>query len=165
MYLDVSLEGLAAEPLETGYERAYEAHWTAVFRFALAWTNDWGAAEDVAQETFARLWRHRSTVQWDRDALPWLLTTARHLLTDRFRALRRRFLNFAPPATLDETTAIRWLDVQRAMGQLSPLERSAVVLTTIDGHDSTEAARVLGTSPGAVRAAVSRARDKLGDEG
>jgi RNA polymerase sigma-70 factor (ECF subfamily) len=165
VYPGVSLEGLLAEPFETGYERAYEAHWTAVFRFALAWTNDWGAAEDVAQETFARLWRHRTNVEWDRDILPWLLVTARHLLTDRFRALRRRLLHFAPPATIDETTAIRWLDVQRAMERLSPLERSAVVLTVLDGRESTEAARVLGTSPGAVRAAVSRARDKLGEDG
>ena len=97
------MEGLAAVPFETAYERAYGAYWTTVFRFALAWTNDWGAAEDVAQETFARLWRHRSKVAWERDVLPWLLVTARHLLTDRFRKLRRRFFGLAQPATLDET--------------------------------------------------------------
>jgi RNA polymerase sigma-70 factor (ECF subfamily) len=157
----VSLEGLAAVPVETAYERAYEAHWTAVFRFALAWTNDWGAAEDVAQETFARLWRHRTNVGWEQDIMPWLLVTARRLLTDRFRTLRRRFLRLSQPATLDETTAIRWLDVRQAMSRLSALERSAIVLTTLEGRSSTEAAEFLGTSPGAVRAALSRARDKL----
>jgi RNA polymerase sigma-70 factor (ECF subfamily) len=159
--MGVSLEGLAAVPLETAYEFVYEAHWASVFRFALAWTNDWGAAEDVTQETFARLWRHRLNVGWDRDALPWLLVTARHLLTDRFRMLRRRLLRFTPPATLDEATADRWIDVQRAMSRLSALERSALLLVALEGRDSTEAAHLIGTTPGAVRAAVSRARDKL----
>ncbi|NJD30148.1 MAG: sigma-70 family RNA polymerase sigma factor [Chloroflexi bacterium] len=159
--MGVSLEGLAVVPLETAYERAYEAHWPTVFRFALAWTNDWGAAEDVAQETFTRLWRNRSSVEWDRDVLPWLLVTARHLLTDRFRMLRRRLLRFTPPATLDEATADRWLDVQRAMSRLSALERSALFLVALEGRDSTDAAHLMGTTPGAIRAAVSRARDKL----
>lgn len=158
----VSLDGLAAVPVETAYGRAYEAHWSAVFRFALAWTNDWGAAEDMAQEAFARLWRHRADVDFDRDALPWLLVVVRRVATDRFRSVRRRLFASPPPATLDEATAVRWLDVRAAMSALSPLERSALVLTTLEGRDSTEAAAVLQTSPGAVRAAVSRAREKLG---
>lgn len=159
--MGVSLDGLAAVPVETAYDRAYEAHWNAVFRFALAWTNDWGAAEDVAQEAFARLWRHRGSVDFDRDVLPWLLVAARRLTTDRFRALRRRLFASPPPATLDEPTAVRWLDVSRAMAALSPLERSALVLTALEGRDSAEAAEVLRSSPGAIRAAVSRAREKL----
>ena len=157
----MSVQGLAAVPFETAYARAYEAHWNDVFRFALAWTNDWGAAEDVAQETFVRLWRHGGTFDWDRDVLPWLLVTARRLVADRFRTLRRRLFGHPPPATLDHTTADRWLDVQQAMGGLSPLERTSLVLTALEGRDSPEVARLLGTSAGAVRAAVSRAREKL----
>jgi RNA polymerase sigma-70 factor (ECF subfamily) len=159
--MGVSLEDLGAVPLETAYERAYEAHWNDVFRFALAWTNDWGAAEDVAQETFIRLWRHRGNLDWTRDVRPWLIVTARRIATDRFRALRRRLLGSPPPSSLTPEIVDRWLDSQRAMEALSPLERSALVLTAVDGHDSSEAAVLLGISPGAVRAATSRARAKL----
>jgi RNA polymerase sigma-70 factor (ECF subfamily) len=161
VYRGVSVHGLTAMPFETAYARAYEAHWNDVFRFALAWTNDWAAAEDVAQETFVRLWRHGGTFDWDRDVLPWLLVTARRLVADRFRMLRRRLLRHPAPATLDETTADRWLDVQQAMTFLSPLERVSLVLTALEGRDSQEVARLLGTSAGAVRAAASRAREKL----
>ncbi len=49
--------------------------WTPVFRFALALTNDWDVAEDLAQEAFTRLWVHRATVDWERPMLPWLLNT------------------------------------------------------------------------------------------
>jgi DNA-directed RNA polymerase specialized sigma24 family protein len=60
-----------------------------VFRFALAPGNDWDAAEDLAQEAFARLWIHRADIDWDRPVLPWLLTTTRRLGLDRFRRIRR----------------------------------------------------------------------------
>jgi RNA polymerase sigma-70 factor (ECF subfamily) len=150
-------------PAESAYDRVFEAHWNDVFRFALAWTNDWGAAEDVAQETFVRLWRRRGLVDLERDPRPWLFTTARRLATDRFRQLRRRLLGSPPPAALDEATTARWLDVRRGLAGLSPLERSALLLTTAQGRGSLEAAQLLATTPGAVRAAVSRARAKLED--
>ncbi len=79
-------------------------------RFALAWTNDRGAAEDLAQESYIRLWDTRTSVDWDRSLLAW---------------------------------------------------RTAIVLTALEGYAYADAAEALGTSAGALRAAVSRARDKL----
>jgi RNA polymerase sigma-70 factor (ECF subfamily) len=150
-----------AESTEIAYERAYEAHWSDVFRFALAWTNDWAAAEDLAQEAYLRLWNHRAQLDWERPVLPWLLVTTRRLATDRFRSLRRRLLPVSPPATLDASIQVRWIDVRAAMAGLSPLERTALVMTALEGATYEEASRVLGTSAGALRAAVSRARTKL----
>jgi RNA polymerase sigma-70 factor (ECF subfamily) len=146
---------------EIAYERAYEEHWSDVFRFALAWTNDWTAAEDLAQDAYLRLWNHRGHLDWDRPILPWLLLTTRRLATDRFRALRRRLLPMSAPASLDPALRARWLDVAAAMADLSPLERTALVMTAVEGASYEEAGRVLGTTAGALRAAVSRARTKL----
>ena len=153
-----------AEPVELAYERTFAEHWTGVFRFALAWTNDWGAAEDLAQEAFLRLWDHRSRLDWSRPVLPWLLVTTRRLATDRFRRLRRTLTGAEREPTTgldDESSRARWLDVRAAMAVLSPLERSALVMTTLEGLTYDDAATVLGTTAGALRAAVSRARSKL----
>jgi RNA polymerase sigma factor (sigma-70 family) len=149
------------ESTDIAYERAFAEHWSDVFRFALAWTNDWTAAEDLAQEAFLRLWDHRSRLDWERPVLPWLLVTTRRLATDRFRAMRRRLLPPSHPARLDEAVQARWLDVCAAMAALSSLERTALVMTAVEGATYEEAGRVLGTSAGALRAAVSRARTKL----
>ncbi len=143
------------------YERAFEEHWPAVFKFLLAWTNDWGAAEDLAQDAFLWLWRNRDRVDWGEPILPWLLVAGRNLATDRFRALKRRVLGTPGPTRFDESLHDRWLDVQSAMAGLSGLERTAVVLTLILGTPTAEAAEVLDTSPGAIRAAIGRAREKL----
>ena len=149
--------------LDLAYERTFDDHWSDVFRFALAWTNDWGAAEDLAQDAFLRLWDHRTKVDWDRPILPWLLVTTRRLATDRFRALRRRLTTIATTtaAQPDQVVRERWLNVASAMDRLTPIERSALVLTALEGETYDEAARVLGTTAGALRAAVSRARTKL----
>jgi RNA polymerase sigma-70 factor (ECF subfamily) len=150
-----------AEPVDLAYERAFADHWRDVFRFALAWTNDWSAAEDLAQDAFLRLWDHRTRLDWARPPLPWLLVITRRLATDRFRRLRRSVGGPAPRVDADETTRARWLDVQAAMAVLSPLERTALVMTALEGATYEEAGLVLGTSAGALRAAVSRARTKL----
>jgi RNA polymerase sigma-70 factor (ECF subfamily) len=155
-----------ADTADHAYERAFADHWSDVFRFALAWTNDWSAAEDLAQEAFLRLWDRRARLDWERPVLPWLLVTTRRLATDRFRQLRRRLggsssVRAADPATSDEAVHDRWLDVAAGMAVLSPLERTALVLTALDGMTYDETADLLGTSAGALRAAVSRARVKL----
>jgi RNA polymerase sigma-70 factor, ECF subfamily len=161
VYVGVTSQVAFASSTEIAYERAFEEHWSDVFRFALAWTNDWAAAEDLAQEAYLRLWSHGAQLDWNRPVLPWLLTTTRRLATDRFRAIRRRVLPTTQPASLDPALRARWLDVCAAMADLSPLERTALVMTAVEGASYEEAGRVLGTSAGALRAAVSRARTKL----
>jgi RNA polymerase sigma-70 factor (ECF subfamily) len=163
VYRDVRVQAATTHSREILYERAYQAHWTPVFRFTLAWTNDWAAAEDIAQDAFLRLWRNRDRIDWSQDVLPWLLVASRRLATDRFRSLRRRILPPPGPATLDDSARIRWLDLQAALKGLSSLERAATILT-LQGASSHEAAALLGTTAGSVRAAVGRAREKLQEE-
>jgi RNA polymerase sigma-70 factor (ECF subfamily) len=163
VYEGVTTHVATAESTEIAYERAFEDHWSDVFRFALAWTNDWTSAEDLAQDAYLRLWNHRDRLDWDRPVLPWLLVAARRLATDRFRSLRRRLMSVPEWTTADSDPALRtrWLDVSAAMAELSPLERTALVMTAVEGATYEEAGRVLGTTAGALRAAVSRARTKL----
>ena len=88
MYVDVTTRMAMSGSTEFAYDRVFEAHWHDVFRFALAWTNDWAEAEDLTQEAYLRLWNNRARLDWDRPVLPWLLVTVRRLATDRFRRLR-----------------------------------------------------------------------------
>jgi RNA polymerase sigma factor (sigma-70 family) len=157
----MSLQVVAIDAPDLAYQIAFERYWDDVFRFSLAWTNDWAAAEDLAQDAFVRLWQNRTNLDWDRTVLPWLLVAARRLATDRFRSLRRRVLPRTTESTFDEAMRDTWLDVQSAMSALSRLERTALVLTAVEGWSYAEVAAAIGTTDGAVRAAVSRAREKL----
>lgn len=144
------------------FESVYRRCWTPVFRLALAWTNDWGAAEDLAQEAFARLWTRRDGIDWDEELLPWLLVVTRRLATDRFRRLRTAILPRAPRAVvLDAEAQARWIDVRASFSTLSPMERAGIAMTAVSGYSYEEAAELLGTTAGGLRAAVSRGRTKL----
>lgn len=157
----MSVDIAVAESFELQYQRAFDRHWHDVFRFLLAWTNDWTAAEDLAQEAYLRLWQHRVSFDWERPVLPWLLVAARRLATDRFRAWRRSILPRQAEPSTDEAIRVRWLDVRRAMAHLTPLERTALLLTVVEGWSYAEVAVALGRSDGGIRTAVSRAREKL----
>ena len=150
-----------AASAELEYRRAYDRFSADVFRFLLSWTNEWGSAEDLTQETYLRLWMHRDSIDWDRSVRPWLLVTARHLANNRFRALRRKLRLPRSPAPADEAIRAQWIDVRQALGTLTPIERTALLLTAVEGWSYKEVADVLQTTEGALRAAVSRARDKL----
>lgn len=145
---------------ESRFSEAYADSWPAVFRFAVAWTNDLGGAEELAQEAFLRLWDRRTTTDWSRPVLPWLLVVTRRLATDRFRRLRRP-LGSPRVVDLNRDGIDGWLDVRVAFGRLSAQERAALVSVAILGFSPAEAAEPLGIGAGAVRAAVSRARAKL----
>jgi RNA polymerase sigma-70 factor (ECF subfamily) len=144
------------------FEAAYAAAWLPIFRFALAWTNDWSAAEDLAQEAFLRLWDRRAAVDWSVPVLPWLLVTTRRTATDRFRRLRRAVAVRGPVAIVPGSDArIEWLDLRASFRSLSALERSALVLTALEDMDASRAGEILGIEANAVRSAASRGRRKL----
>lgn len=71
-------------------ETLYERHSRAVYSLALHLLGDRGAAEEVVQETFVKLWRRPASYQPQRGRLlPWLLGVAHHHCVD---LLRRRQL-------------------------------------------------------------------------
>jgi RNA polymerase sigma factor (sigma-70 family) len=148
------------------FEAAYRTGWPAVFRFALAWTNSQDDALEAAQETFFRLWIRRDRVDFGRDIVPLALTIERRLLTDKWRTLRRRMRSPHHVVSLEPTwtpaVADDWLDVQAAFARLTPTERVAITAISISGRSYAEVAEAMGVTEGALRAAASRGRHKLG---
>jgi RNA polymerase sigma-70 factor (ECF subfamily) len=149
---------------EAEFDATFDRYRLPVFRFALAWTNDWAAAEDLTQDAFIKLWTKRADVDWSEPLLPWLLTTTRHLATDRFRRLRTA-LRIAPGTDsgglVDSDARLRWIDLRPKFADLAAGQRAALVLTAVMGLSPDQAADALGVSAGAVRASVSRARAHL----
>lgn len=153
------------DDIERQFEQCYEDSWLPTFRFALAWTNDWGSAEDLAQDAFARLWVGRAKVDWTKPLLPWLLVVTRRLATDRFRRLRSAVKVFGGEDTrLDSDARLRWIDVRASMAGLTAHQRSALVLVHVLGLSVSDTATALGISANAVRAAISRARERLDEK-
>ena len=95
------LSGLAAGDADaaTAFIRRFQAR---VFGLVLTIVRDEGTAEDVAQETFMRAWKHAHTYDSRRGRVAtWLLTIARTYLTlaqfcTRCFRVNRRFMAIVP---------------------------------------------------------------------
>ncbi|MBI4433687.1 sigma-70 family RNA polymerase sigma factor [Candidatus Uhrbacteria bacterium] len=62
-----------------------ERHCTSVYRLAYSFVHETAAAEDIAQETFVKAWRHLSAFDTRRSFPAWLLRIARNTAIDWIR--------------------------------------------------------------------------------
>jgi RNA polymerase sigma factor (sigma-70 family) len=147
-----------------------------VYGLALTMLRDPELAEDVAQETFLRAWRHAGTYDARRGRVPtWLLTIARNAALDR---ARMRSVTPVDPnvivAELDRTGRDEGVDVperdrlRSAVAELPQDQRRALVLAMYAGRTAREISELdgvpLGTVKTRIRAAMSRLRATLGVE-
>lgn len=123
-------------------------------------------AEDVVSEVFAAAWRKLD--QLPDPALPWLIVAARHEMASQYRTHKRQGQiseRLAPLTALasdsPELGVERRDELLRALGSLSDDDREAMLLIAWDGLSTRDAARVLGTTPGALRVRIHRARTAL----
>lgn len=126
-------------------------------------------AEDVAQETFLRVWQHAGG--WRDEGArfsTWLYRVALNLCRDRLRRRRETTLDAAgdppagaPPPGADlqrESVAAR---VEAALAQLPERQRSAIMLCHYQELGNIEAAAVLGISVEALESLLARGRRRL----
>jgi RNA polymerase sigma factor (sigma-70 family) len=147
-----------------------------VYGLVVTMLRDPDLAEDVAQETFVRAWRHAATYDARRGRVPtWLLAIARNLAIDRAR------LRVATPmdpelvaselelALEDATDDVAERErVRRAVGALPDDQRRALVLAMYAGRTAREISELdgvaLGTVKTRIRAAMLKLHDTLGVE-
>jgi RNA polymerase sigma-70 factor (ECF subfamily) len=146
-----------------GFLSTYEPLRTDLYRYCRHLTRSPWDAEDLAQDTLARAF---VTLGQMGHAPPnpraWLLRVASNLWIDRTRRSRRETSlgDDEPAGAAREPMATREA-AGTLLGQLSPQERAAVVLKDVFDLSLEETAEALATTPGAVKAALHRGREKL----
>ncbi len=120
-----------------------------VYGLAVTMVNDRSLAEDVAQQTFERAWRHAASYDGRRGAVStWLLTIARNLAIDALRVRRPEPMDpwmaadLLPADASDPAlSAVDADDVRRlrrALAKLPEEQRRTVVFATIGGRTTAE---------------------------
>lgn len=124
--------------------------------------------QDIVAETFLQAWR-----RWDavpRPPIAWLIGTARKVIGNNRRAVRRRtalqdrlvLLGSAAQSSEDAgMLATERMAALEALASLSDQQREALLLLAWDGLRPDEAATVLGIRPGTFRVRAHRARTAL----
>ena len=145
----------------------YEPLRTQLYRYCRYLTRSPWDAEDLTQDTLARAFVTLARMAGQEPAHPraWLFRIASNLWIDEKRRLRERPVEAPDPAAGPgaEPRAPREA-AGTLLVTLSPQERAAVVLKDVFDFALDEIAASLGTTVGAVKAALHRGRGKLAED-
>ena len=148
------------------FETLYRQYASAVFRFAWGLCGDRSTAEDIVSETFVRLLVKAPRIE-TRTALAYLLAVARNTYLTGQRKRRREVPLPEQLPTPARDPVVRLDDqarlevVLQALGSLPEGEKAALLLRVDYDLPYEEIASVLGTSVGAAKVRVHRARLRL----
>lgn len=144
------------------FDEIYASLAPALRRYLLSHARDAAKADDLVQETFLQIHRARHTFDPAYPLMPWAMAIARHVwLMDR-RTLSRR------PWAPDDVTAIELpvraeasvladrVEVRRALGQVAPSRRDAVIQHHLLGFSFKEIAGRAGIAETAAKLRSSR---------
>ena len=154
-------------------------HQARVFCVARALVDDPGLAEEVAQDTFVRVWRHGASFDARKGSVPaWLCTITRNLAIDRLRMRRpepvdpgtfQAQLATSDGDPIDHITRQEDIErVQAAARGLPGAQQQALVLAVCFGRTAAEISRIeqipLGTAKTRIRSAILKLRAELSEE-
>jgi len=179
-----ALDRADMERLQRGHDAALndlmDRHARSVFRLLFRMLSSEDDANDLAQETFVRVFRSKDSFQLDHRFTTWLFTIAANLARNHIRWRTRHpnvSLNADPepdhhplaetlpsdtPNARDKALATeRQAAVRKAVNDLPEDMREAIILCEWEDLSVVEAAKVAGTTPKALESRLYRARQIL----
>jgi RNA polymerase sigma-70 factor (ECF subfamily) len=178
--VDETLLARVAGGDEIAFASLVDRHLDPVHGYLLKMTHSVADAEDLAQETFLRVWQKATSFQPGRVKVStWIHAIAHHLCIDAFRRQRettRATVAEAEDGSSDPEHLLVMSEQQRrlqaAIGRLPDNQRSALLLCQTQGFSNAEAAHIAGIKLRALESLLARARRTLrtalmenGDEG
>jgi RNA polymerase sigma-70 factor (ECF subfamily) len=138
-----------------------------LYRHALCMTGSPDVAEDILQVSFVKAYQHLAEVRGRFDA--WVFRIVANGCKDWLKNIRRQHLSYdeddqpsgyaTPDEELDRTELRS--DLDRALATLPASLREAFVMKHVEGRSYEEMADLLGTTVGALKMRVHRAREAL----
>lgn len=129
-------------------------------------------ADDVAQDTLLKLWTLRDRLDQYKSIDSLAMVIARHRTLDLLRSSASR-----PRAAIDEALHLAdgispeevLIDAEETSGvleiisSLPSVQQAVIRMKHVEGLEVAEIARITGSTPGAIRVALSRARQSIKD--
>ena len=178
---DEILAAQVARGESAALEALYDRYASTVLGIALKVIGEQGAAEDVLQETFWRVWRSASTFQAERGAFTgWLFRITRNLAIDAYRRRNVRpqamtggedvepILDQTPDPNanvVEQTQALlKHRQVRSAMANLPQVQRQVIEMAYFYGMTRQEIAEATGEALGTIHTRARLALQKLREE-
>ena len=180
---DHDLVALARSGSEKAYRELLDRYQRPVFSLIYRMVRDREKAEDLAQETFVKVFNHIDSFNPKYKFSSWIFKIASNLTID---AIRKKDLDTVSldgsrnASTPDEVDATRITvesrdenpeefleakelgeEIERAIGELRPEYRTAILLRHVEGRPYEEIADIMNVPLGTVKTYIHRARGEL----
>lgn len=158
-----------AAKTEQRFLQLYERHADALYRHCYFRTSDREVAEDIAHETFARMWEYLAEGNTADNPKAFLYRIAGNLVIDHYRRKKSISLDtlaeegFDPKGAGEEavTGEAEGAEALALLAHLPERDRTLVTMRYIDGLSVTEIAGLVEETPNAVSVRIHRAIAKL----
>ena len=161
-----TVQKMAAEPA-VAFKREMLAALPRLRAFAISLCGNASQADDLVQDTVLKAWSHQDQFEPGSNMIAWLIT----ILRNQFYSIMRKAGREVPDSDgiFTESMATHpaqygsmdMLDFRRALEQLPPDQREAIILIGASGVSYDEAAVICNCAVGTIKSRVSRARIKL----
>jgi RNA polymerase sigma-70 factor (ECF subfamily) len=149
------------------FRRALIASIPNLRAFAISLCGDGHRADDLVQETLIKAWSHYKSFQEGTNLKAWLFTILRNTFISERRKFGREVQNFDDDHAArlahhpEQHGHVDLVDFTKALAELSPEQREALILVGAERFSYEEAARITGCEVGTVKSRVHRARVRL----
>ena len=164
---DEALAARAAAGSSQHFEALVRRYSKAIYRLGLRYSGNAGAAEEIAQETFVKVFLALPKARLDIPFKPWLYKIAmntaisnRRKSKDEYNLPLERAEATVGKGDIAVSVAGR-LDAQQAIERLQPDYRLIVILRAIEELSFSEIAQVLDIPEATARTRFKRAKDSL----
>jgi RNA polymerase sigma-70 factor, ECF subfamily len=161
---------------QIAWEVIVRQHWRKVFNVAYKFVGKHDEAEDLTQDIFLKIFKSLYTFDRRANFQTWLISVSRNLCIDHYRSVRKERETIdkdvdagaLTPASSDAgpLVALERSDqralLRRALEQLPPTLRTAVMLRDIQELSYQEIADQLHLPEGTVKSRINRGRIELG---
>lgn len=145
-----------------------EQHQGTLFALVGNVVSDTNDRDDIAQETFLAAYVHlRSYDPRKGQFSTWLLTIARNKCISAFKKQKPLTMETLPPTIDPRSPADELLEAElfarldQALAALPLEQKSAFVLSEIQGLSHEQICQIEGSPPGTIKSRISRAKEKL----
>jgi RNA polymerase sigma-70 factor, ECF subfamily len=148
---------------ERTFDEFYDNSFRRLVGQVYAMCGNLAEAQDCVQEAFVRAWDKRRSLDTDRSPEAWIRTVAYRLAVSRWRRARKalRVPDRAHAGQTPSEPDVSRVALARALQQLPPDQRRAIVLHHLCDLSVRDIAAETGVATGTVKARLSRGRTAL----
>jgi RNA polymerase sigma-70 factor, ECF subfamily len=160
---------------QQAWDQIVRQHWRKVFNLAYKFVGRHDEAEDLTQDVFLKIFKALHTFDRRANFQTWLISISRNLCIDHYRSVRKERETMARDVDASQLTPasrersphgeLEQLDlrqrIRRALAELPPALREAVVLRDLQEFSYQEIADKLHLPEGTVKSRINRGRLEL----